>query len=246
VSSLFPSVRCLNDQDPQAVQGVSSGQDALFDLFDKIENFFQRLETYIELPQTAGMMDIIVKVMVNVLLILALATKELRQSKISELHSDDKMSFLIYPFSERFLRKQVGRSDVEGALRRLEMLTQEEHRMATVRDLRTTHRVEERVMNVKNALQRLEMPAQRERWMEAAQDLGAMHCVDVRVKTIEYDEQARSIDEGVQGVDERVQCVDERLQGIDERVKNVDDKIDVVIDGGHLPPTLPSFKSIHP
>lgn len=118
--------------------------------------------------------------------------------------------------------------------------------MATVRDLRTTHRVEERVMNVENALQRLEMPAQRERWTEAAQDLGTVHRVDVRAKAIEHDEQARSIDERVQGVDERVQCVDERLQGIDERVKNVDDKIDVVIDGAHVPSALSSFASAHP
>ena len=84
------------------VQGVSGGKDALFDLFDRIENFFQRLEAYIELPQTAGMTDIIVKVMVNVLLILALATKGLRQPKISELDPDDKMSLLMYPFQRGF------------------------------------------------------------------------------------------------------------------------------------------------
>jgi len=247
VSSLFPSVRCVYDQGHQAVQGVSGGQDALFDLFDRIENFFRRLEAYIELPQTAGMTDIIVKVMVNVLLILALSTKELKQPKISELDHDDKVSLLTYLSSERFFRKQVGRSDIEDALRRLEMLTQEEHRMATARDLRATHRVEERVMNVENALQRLEMPVQHERRMEATQDLGAVHRVDVthvRVEMIEYDEQTRSIDGRVQDVDERVQCVDERLQGIDERVKAVDNKIDVVIDGAHLLSASPSCPSL--
>ena len=99
---MFLSVRCLYHQVHQVVQGVSGGKDALFDLFDRIENFFQRLEAYIELPQTAGMTDIIVKVMINVLLILALATKGLRQPKISELDPDDKMSLLMYPFQRGF------------------------------------------------------------------------------------------------------------------------------------------------
>lgn len=96
MSSLFPSVRCVYDEGHQAVRGVSGGQDALFDIFDRIENFFRRLEAYIELPQSVGMTDIIVKVMVNVLLILALTTRELKQPKISELNHDDKVSLLTY------------------------------------------------------------------------------------------------------------------------------------------------------
>jgi archaellum component FlaC len=119
--------------------------------------------------------------------------------------------------------------------------------MATARDLRTTHRVEERVMNVENALQRLEISVQNERRMEAAQDLGAMHHVDVTVDTvdtIEHDEQTRSIEGRVQGVDGQVHCVDERLQGIDERVKTVDNKIDVVIDGAYRLSAKPSYPSL--
>jgi len=56
---------------PQAVFAISASQTALVDLFERIENFFLRLGTYIELPPTAEMTDIIVKVMVEVLLILA-------------------------------------------------------------------------------------------------------------------------------------------------------------------------------
>ncbi|KAF8463549.1 hypothetical protein DFH94DRAFT_699530 [Russula ochroleuca] len=65
-----------------AVLAVSSSQGALVDLFERIENFFIRLGTYIELPPTAEMTDIIVKVMVDVLLILALVTKEMKQGKM--------------------------------------------------------------------------------------------------------------------------------------------------------------------
>jgi hypothetical protein len=54
-------------------------------VFERIENFFRRLETYVEVPPTAGMTDIIVKIMVEVLSILSIATKEIKQSRASEL-----------------------------------------------------------------------------------------------------------------------------------------------------------------
>ena len=46
---------------------------------------FRRLETYTELPPTKEMTDIIIKAMVEVLLVLALVTKEIKQGKLSEL-----------------------------------------------------------------------------------------------------------------------------------------------------------------
>jgi hypothetical protein len=66
-----------------------------------------RLGTYIELPPTAEMTDIIVKVMVEVLLILALVTKEIKQGKISKFFSDDMPSaFDLSCF--RKIREEVG------------------------------------------------------------------------------------------------------------------------------------------
>jgi hypothetical protein len=54
------------------------------DIFERVENFFRRLETYTEVRQTAGMMDINIKIMVEVLCILGIATKEIKQSRMSE------------------------------------------------------------------------------------------------------------------------------------------------------------------
>jgi hypothetical protein len=54
-----------------------------------MENFFRRLEAYIEVPQTPNMADIIVKVMVEVLFILSIATKELNQTSASESMPDE-------------------------------------------------------------------------------------------------------------------------------------------------------------
>jgi hypothetical protein len=62
----------------QAARDVSASQDALAELFERIETFFQRLETYAEVPPTHQMTELIVKIMVEVLDILAIATKDIK------------------------------------------------------------------------------------------------------------------------------------------------------------------------
>ncbi|KAI9431193.1 hypothetical protein H4582DRAFT_2063047 [Lactarius indigo] len=67
----------------QVVKEVRDDQDALVDLFGHIEYFFRRLETYIEVRPTAAMTEITVKIMVEVLFILGVVTKEIKQGRIS-------------------------------------------------------------------------------------------------------------------------------------------------------------------
>ena len=69
---------------PQAAKDVRSSQETLIDIFERIENFFRRLEVYTAVPPTSEMMDIMVKIMVEVLSILGTATKEIRQNRTSE------------------------------------------------------------------------------------------------------------------------------------------------------------------
>ena len=76
----------LSDTEPtQAAKDVTASQDALIDIFDRIENFFRRLEEYTEVPTTDGMEDIMVKIMVEILGIFAIVTKEIKQGRASEL-----------------------------------------------------------------------------------------------------------------------------------------------------------------
>jgi len=56
----------------------------LVDIFSRIEKFFKRLESYTEVPPTATMTDMIVEIMVEVLAILAIATKEIKERRSSE------------------------------------------------------------------------------------------------------------------------------------------------------------------
>lgn len=56
----------------------------LVDIFSRIEKFFKRLESYTEVSPTAAMTDMIVEIMVEVLAILAIATKEIKERRSSE------------------------------------------------------------------------------------------------------------------------------------------------------------------
>jgi hypothetical protein len=72
----------------QAAKDARASQDTLIDIFERIEMFFRRLEVYTELPSTVEMMDIIVQIMVEVLSILGIATKEIKQGRMSKYMLD--------------------------------------------------------------------------------------------------------------------------------------------------------------
>jgi hypothetical protein len=65
----------------------------LVGIFVRIECFFKRLESYTEVQPTAAMTDVIVKIMIEVLSILAIATREIKQGRSSEWIDIHKMVF---------------------------------------------------------------------------------------------------------------------------------------------------------
>jgi hypothetical protein len=123
----------------------------LIDIFARIENFVKRLEIYTEVPPTAAMTDVIVNIMIEVLSILAIATKEIKQSRSSELIDIHKFALdlpSLEKFVKKFVKKLLGRNDIEDALKRLDILTMEEARMATAETLKVTNRVDDNVNRV--------------------------------------------------------------------------------------------------
>ena len=68
----------------QAVKGVDDSYDALADLLESIEHFLKRLDIYTKIPPTSAMTEIIVKILVELLSTLALATKQVKQGRPSE------------------------------------------------------------------------------------------------------------------------------------------------------------------
>ena len=56
----------------------------LVDIFERIQSFFRRLEIYTKVRPTTEMMETIVQILVEVLSILAIATKEIKKSMMSK------------------------------------------------------------------------------------------------------------------------------------------------------------------
>ena len=63
---------------------ASASRDKLIDALNRIERFFRRLNIYIGITPTTAMTDMIVEIMVEVLTILAIATKEVKRGRFSE------------------------------------------------------------------------------------------------------------------------------------------------------------------
>ena len=121
----------------QAAEGVSSSYDSLVDLFECIGNFLKRLRIYTDVPLTSSMKDIIGEIMVELLSVFALATKQIKQGRFS------KWVVIRWKIAqhgiEKFAKKLLGESEIEAVLQRLDRLTDEEGRMAVAQTLEVVH-----------------------------------------------------------------------------------------------------------
>ncbi|KAI0269711.1 hypothetical protein BGY98DRAFT_1190196, partial [Russula aff. rugulosa BPL654] len=156
---------------------VRAGQDALFEIFERIEAFFQRLEIYTKAAFNQEMVDIITKIMVEVLNVLGIATKEIRQGRI-----------------KKYLRKLIGRTDIEDVLKRLDRLTQEEARMAAAQILKVANTVDDKVEGIANN----------------------MVSVDNRVAGV--DDRVAVIDDTMKDVHDQVKDVNDQVKAIEAAV----------------------------
>ena len=68
----------------QAAKNVRASQDALFEIFERLEAFFQRLEIYTEATLDQKMADTVTKILAEVLNIIGIATKEIKQGRTSK------------------------------------------------------------------------------------------------------------------------------------------------------------------
>jgi len=68
-----------------AAKDVRASQDTLVNVFQRVESFFRRLEVYTQVPPTTEMMDTIIQIMVEILSILGIAMKEIKQSRMKKI-----------------------------------------------------------------------------------------------------------------------------------------------------------------
>ena len=110
--------------------------------------------------------------------------------------------------------KLLGKNDIEDALKRLDMLTTEEARMATAENSRVTNRVDVKVDRVDNKVDKMD---------------GKMDD-----KFDKVDNKVERVDGKVERVDGKVDKVDVKVDKVDVKVDNVDNKVTVLIDGGQI------------
>ncbi|KAF8492403.1 hypothetical protein F5888DRAFT_1806836 [Russula emetica] len=143
---------------------------------------------------TGAMSDIIVKIMVEVLTILGIATKEVKHGRI-----------------KTYFKKLTGKREIEDNLERLDKLTQEEARMASAEQLRMTHIVDGKVTGVDDRVRGVEGQVQGVR--------GDVQ--DVRVDVQDARGDVRDVGNKVQDVDDRVQRIDSNVQGVGDKLDQV-------------------------
>jgi len=107
------------------------------------------------------------------------------------------LRFSIDVFTEKYLKKLIGNTDVEDALRRLDRLTLEEAHMASLELLRVSHNVEGRVICIGESVQ------------------------GVGDKVQKVDEGVQDVRDAVQDVGDGVQDVQQLVQGLDDKVDQV-------------------------
>ena len=79
--------------------------------------------------------------MAQVLSVLAISTKAMKERRISESFSPMYPS-MTHNDTETFIKRLAGKKEVEDGLQRLDMLTKEENLMTATRNLKVTHNVE--------------------------------------------------------------------------------------------------------
>ena len=121
----------------KAAKGVSTSYDALIDLFECFEHYLGRLKILTEIPSAVG--EILVKIMAELLDVLALATQQIKQGRFSELTLVDPSHFAAEHDTEKFAKKLLGENDVEAVLQRLDRLTMEESRMTATQTMEVVY-----------------------------------------------------------------------------------------------------------
>jgi hypothetical protein len=123
----------------QAVKRIIDSYDLLVDLLESMDHFLNRLDIYTKIPPTIAMTEVVVKILVELLAILALATKHIKQGKPSESVFGDVSYNLTRCNAEKLLKKLLGEKEVEAVLQRLDRLTVDEARITAAQTLQVVH-----------------------------------------------------------------------------------------------------------
>ncbi len=133
--------------------GVGDSYDALLDVFECVANFLNRLPIYTEnISLSTPMSVIVMKIMTEVLAVLALATKQIQKGRLSTWHIVYRPS-AAERITEKFANKLLGENDIEAILNRLDRLTKEEALATAANTLEVVHGLLSNVKEVMDGAQ---------------------------------------------------------------------------------------------
>ena len=100
-------------------------------------------------------------------------------------------------FAEKYLKKLMGKNDIEDALRRLDRLTQEEARMAAAQLLKVTNSIDNRAAGIDDRVAGVDE-----------------HVAGVDQRVASVGDRVACVDDRVKDVNNRVNAVDDKLVAV--------------------------------
>jgi hypothetical protein len=73
---------------------VDAAYDPLVNMFERVENFLRRIDVYTKIELTPAMAEYVAKIMAELLSVLAIATKQITQRRLSKPSLADENSWL--------------------------------------------------------------------------------------------------------------------------------------------------------
>ncbi|KAN0139487.1 hypothetical protein V8E53_002988 [Lactarius tabidus] len=156
------------------------------------------------------MTNIITQILVEVLKIFGIATKELKRGS-----------------AKKFLRKLAGMAALEDALKKLDRLTQEEARMAHAEVLRITHSIRDEVKVVDGKVERVDDKV--DGVGDKVEEVGDK-VEDIGDKVEDVGDKVEDVGDKVEDVGDKVEDVGDKVQRVGDKVQCVNNKVQVVID----------------
>lgn len=117
---------------------MRAGYDALVDLLASFGNFLNILHIYAGALPPPTLTNVLVKIIIELISTLVLATKQVEQGRFSEFVLGFSPQGLLSG-TERFVGKPRGEMDVEATIQRLDRLTLDEARTTAAQALEVVH-----------------------------------------------------------------------------------------------------------
>jgi hypothetical protein len=125
----------------------------LAELFKHIVKFLRCLESYMNVLPMPEIQEVVVKVMAEVLAVLAVVTKVIEQRPIRKFITNDEQLRLTQVYEETFFSKLVGYNVIDDALHHLDKVTREEGLTVAAQALDVAHWVNDKIIANANAVE---------------------------------------------------------------------------------------------